>query len=44
MVRTCQQLLKVTVELLTFLEIEGIDPTINAAERALWMPSLLPDP
>jgi len=34
-VRTCQQLLKVTGGLWTFLEIEGIEPTNNAAERAL---------
>jgi transposase len=34
-VRTCQQLLKVADGLWTFLEIEGIEPTNNAAERAL---------
>ena len=34
-VRTCQQLQKVTGGLWTFLEIEGIEPTNNAAERAL---------
>jgi transposase len=34
-VRTCQQLLKVTGGLWTFLEIEGIEPTNNAAERGL---------
>ncbi len=33
--RTCQQLLKVANGLWTFLEIEGIEPTNNAAERAL---------
>jgi transposase len=34
-VRTSQQLLKVADGLWTFLEIEGIEPTNNAAERAL---------
>ncbi|MFM9100603.1 MAG: IS66 family transposase, partial [Cyanobium sp.] len=34
-VRTCQKLLKVTGALWTFLEIQGIEPTNNAAERAL---------
>jgi transposase len=34
-VRTCQLLLKVADGLWTFLEIEGIEPTNNAAERAL---------
>ena len=34
-VRTCQQLLKVADALWNFLEIEGIEPTNNAAERAL---------
>jgi transposase len=34
-VRTCQQLQKVTGGLWTFMEIEGIEPTNNAAERAL---------
>lgn len=34
-VRTCQQLLQVADGLWTFLEIEGIEPTKNAAERAL---------
>ncbi len=34
-VRTCQQLQKVTGGLWTFLENEGIEPTNNAAERAL---------
>ncbi len=34
-VRTCQKLLKVADALWTFLEIEGIEPTNNAAERAL---------
>ena len=34
-VRTCQQLLQVADGLWTFLEIEGIEPTNNAAERAL---------
>ena len=34
-VRTCQQLQKVTGALWTFLDIEGIEPTNNAAERAL---------
>ena len=33
--RTCRKLLKVTGALWTFLEIEGIEPTNNAAERAL---------
>jgi transposase len=34
-VRTCQQILQVADGLWTFLEIEGIEPTNNAAERAL---------
>jgi len=34
-VRTCQQLLKVADGMWTFLTIEGIEPTNNAAERAL---------
>ena len=34
-VRTCQQLLQVADSLWTFLEIEGVEPTNNAAERAL---------
>ncbi|QPN69124.1 IS66 family transposase [Synechococcus sp. CBW1108] len=34
-VRTCRKLLKMTGELWTFLDIEGIEPTNNAAERAL---------
>jgi transposase len=34
-VRTCQQILQVPDALWTFLEIEGIEPTNNAAERAL---------
>ena len=34
-VRTCRTLLKVTGALWTFLDIEGIEPTNNAAERAL---------
>ncbi|QPN69055.1 transposase [Synechococcus sp. CBW1108] len=34
-VRTCQQLQKVTDGLWTFLETRGIEPTNNAAERAL---------
>ncbi|MFM9100018.1 MAG: IS66 family transposase, partial [Cyanobium sp.] len=34
-VRTCQKLLKVADALWTFLDIEGIEPTNNAAERAL---------
>jgi len=34
-VRTCQKLMKVADALWTFLEIEGIEPTNNAAERAL---------
>jgi transposase len=34
-VRTCQKLLKVTGALWFFLEAEGIEPTNNAAERAL---------
>jgi transposase len=34
-VRTCRKLLKVRGALWTFLEIEGIEPTNNAAERAL---------
>jgi transposase len=34
-VRTCQQLLLVVDGLWTFLEVEGIEPTNNAAERAL---------
>ena len=32
---TCRKLLKVTGALWTFLDIEGIEPTNNAAERAL---------
>lgn len=35
MVRTCQQILQVADGLWTFLEIEGIEPTNNATERAL---------
>lgn len=34
-VRTCQQLLKVESALWTFVTTEGIEPTNNAAERAL---------
>lgn len=34
-VRTCQQLLKVEPALWTFVTTEGIEPTNNAAERAL---------
>jgi transposase len=34
-VRTCQKLLKVSDALWTFLETDGIEPTNNAAERAL---------
>jgi transposase len=34
-VRTCQQILQVANGLWTFLEIEGIEPTNNAAECAL---------
>ena len=34
-VRTCQQLHAVADGLWTFLEIKGIEPTNNAAERAL---------
>ena len=34
-VRTCQQILQVADGLWTFLDIEGIEPTNNAAERAL---------
>jgi transposase len=34
-VRTCQKLLKVVDALWTFLETEGIEPTNNAAGRAL---------
>ena len=34
-VRTCQQLHSVAAGLWTSLEIEGIEPTNNAAERAL---------
>jgi len=34
-VRTCQKLMKMADALWTFLEIEGIEPTNNAAERAL---------
>jgi transposase len=34
-VRTCQQLLKVEAAMWTFVTIEGIEPTNNAAERAL---------
>ena len=33
--RTCQQLLKQKQALWTFLETSGIEPTNNAAERAL---------
>lgn len=34
-VRTCRQLLKVESALWTFVTTEGIEPTNNAAERAL---------
>jgi hypothetical protein len=34
-VRTCQQILQLADGLWTFLEIEGVEPTNNAAERAL---------
>ena len=34
-VRTCRRLLRLADRLWTFLEIEGIEPTKNAAERAL---------
>ena len=34
-VRTCQQLLQLADGLWTFLEIEGVGPTNNAAERGL---------
>jgi len=34
-VRTCQQFLKVADGLWAILAIEGIEPTSNAAERAL---------
>lgn len=34
-VRTCQQLLKVEAALWTFVTTEGVEPTNNAAERAL---------
>lgn len=34
-VRTCQQLLKVEAALWTFVTTEGLEPTNNAAERAL---------
>ena len=34
-VRTCQQLLQRREALWTFLEIHGVEPTNNAAERAL---------
>jgi transposase len=34
-VRTCQQILQLADGLWTFLDIEGIEPTNNAAERAL---------
>jgi transposase len=34
-VRTCQQLLKVESALWTFVSVEGVEPTNNAAERAL---------
>ena len=34
-VRTCQQLLQRSEALWTFLDTEGIEPTTNAAERAL---------
>ncbi len=34
-VRTCRQLLKVEPALWLFVEIEGLDPTNNAAERAI---------
>ena len=33
--RTCQKLLKQKKALWTFLDIQGIEPTNNAAERAL---------
>ena len=35
MVRTCHKLLKQKEALWTFLEIEGVEPTNNSAERAL---------
>jgi len=34
-VRTCQQVLQRSDALWTFLEIQGVEPTNNAAERAL---------
>lgn len=34
-VRTCRQLLKVEAALWTFVEVDGVEPTNNAAERAL---------
>ena len=41
MVRTCQQLQKVSGGLWTFLENEGIEPTNIATERALPNPVIL---
>ncbi|MEM9079042.1 MAG: transposase [Bacteroidota bacterium] len=34
-VRTCRQLLKVEPALWLFVEVEGVEPTNNAAERAI---------
>jgi transposase len=34
-VRTCRQLLKVELALWLFVSVEGVEPTNNAAERAL---------
>jgi|GEM_PF-4567392 len=34
-VRTCRQLLKVEPALWLFVQIEGVEPTNNAAERAI---------
>jgi hypothetical protein len=38
-IRTCQQLLKVEPALWTFVTIDRVEPTNNAAVRALLKPS-----
>lgn len=43
-VRTCRQLLKVEPALWLFVDVEGVEPTNNAAERAIrlaviWRPT-----
>lgn len=34
--RTCRNLLKLETSLWTFVRVEGVEPTNNQAERALW--------